>query len=349
MLLFPGFDRGVFFDLTNSFGAMGEEGGATGVARSELEKFADCVYEDGNGNIVGVIGNRDAKFNILLDAHLDQVCLIVTHICEGGFLKFASCGGIDSRILPGKLVKIISKGKDVFGIICTSPPHISKGETDYSKKEELLIDTGLNEDEIKNLIPLGSRATFASCAKPLLNESIVSKSIDNRAGVMVLLHFAKIFSKRKLRNAKISILLSNGEEINAAGAKTGTFALKPDLAIAVDVSFATQPKVDGVSKGEMGKGPMIGVSPCLCSNIYKKIIKLAQDNNIPFQIEVMPERTGTNSDHIVTSRSGVEVGLLSIPIRYMHTMSETVCLKDIDYTCELLEKYVSTILSSVTI
>ena len=337
-------DKNVFFNLLNGFGAMGEENSVFSTAKEELKKFANVVREDINGNIIGTLGYEDAKYHILLDAHLDQVCLIITHICEGGFLKFSSCGGIDSRILPGKFVKIFADSRDISGIISSIPPHIEQRNADYLKKEELFIDTGLSEEEVRKSVIPGDRVTFASEAQSLLDDIVVSKSIDNRAGVITLLHFAKILNKENLKNTKISILLSNGEEINAVGAKTGTFNLEPDLAIALDVSFAKQPNVDEACKGKMGSGPMIGVSPCLSKKVYKDMIDVAKYNSIPFQIEVMPQKTGTNADQISVSKGGVETGLLSIPIRYMHTMSETVCLKDIEYTASLLKKTVSTYL-----
>ena len=332
-------ERELFFNLLNNFGVLGSEEDVLNVAKKELEKYTNKVYRDKSNNLIAEFFNPKATKHVVLDAHLDQVSLIVTHICKGGFIKFSSCGGIDSRILPGKLLKILGT-KEIFGIVSNVPPHLSAEKDDYLKKEDLVIDTGLSEEKVKELVPIGSLIVFSEKAQKLLNNRIVSKAIDNRAGVMTLLHCAKMFSEKDFKDLKVSILLSTGEEINALGAKTGSFILEPDIAIVVDTSFAKQPKVDEINKGELGQGPMIGISPCLCKEIYNELISLARKEKIPYQFEVMPQKTGTNADHILSSKGGIKTGLLSVPIRYMHTMSEVLDLKDIEHTSNLLVHFI---------
>ena len=334
--------RDLFVRLLDNFGALGSESDVLSVAEGELKKYANRVYRDRNNNLVAEFFNSDAEDHIVLDAHLDQVSLIVTRICKGGFVKFSSCGGIDSRILPGKLLRILGN-REVLGIVSNIPPHLSKGESDYLKKEDLVIDTGFSEEELKRFVPLGSLVVFAENAQELLNSRMVSKAIDNRAGVMALLRCAKMFSEKEFKNVRLSILLSTGEEINALGAKTAAFSLEPNFAIAVDVSFAKQPKIDETNKGELGGGPMIGVSPCLCKDMYKKLTEIAKEEKIPYQFEVMAQKTGTNADHILSSKCGVKTGLVSIPIRYMHTMSEVVDVEDIEYTARLIVSFMESI------
>ena len=333
-------DKTLFKNILNTFGSMSEEDNVIEIAKKEMEKYSNNVYVTKSKNLVCEMGNKDAKNHIMLDAHLDQICLIVTHICNNGFLKFSSCGGIDARILPGKLVKILSE-KEIYGIIAVAPSNVLKNkDKDYQSIDELLIDVGLTKKEACTLIPIGTKIAFDSKAEELLNKRVVSKAIDNRASVIALLNCAKMLEKIDFKNTKLSILLSTGEEINAFGAKTGSYDLNPDIALAVDVSFATQPNIDDENKGKFNKGPMIGISPCICKEISSKLIEISRQINIPYQFEVMAQKTGTNADSISITKNGIKTGLVSIPIRYMHTMVETVDIKDIEYTSKLITNFV---------
>ena len=319
---------------------MSEEDNIIETIKKEIGKCSKNVYVTESKNLVCEMGNKDARNHIMLDAHLDQICLVVTNICENGFLKFSSCGGIDARILPGKLVKILSE-KEIYGIISVAPSDVLKNkDNDYQSINELLIDVGLTKKEAGTLIPIGTKIAFESKAEELLNKRVVSKAIDNRASVVALLNCAKELEKINFKNTKLSILFSTGEEINAFGAKTGSYNLNPDIALAVDVSFATQPDIDDDNKGNFNKGPMIGISPCICKEISSKLIEISRHINIPYQFEIMAQKTGTNADAISVTKKGTKTGLVSIPIRYMHTMVETVDIEDIEYTSKLITCFI---------
>ncbi len=328
----------LLFKLCRYFGPSGDENKICEVVAVELSKYAE-VNIDKNLNVIAVMGNLSAEKNILLDAHIDQIGMVVTDIDEDGFLRIAPCGGVDRRVLPGSMVKIYGK-KIVDGIVCSTPPHLlRKEEDDFLPVDKLIIDTGLDGGEVKDKVRLGDRVEYLNQPRELLNNKISACAIDNRAGVAALIETAKLLSTAKL-NCKLTILLSAKEETGAVGAKTGTYSICPDEAISVDVTFGNQPGVSPVKSGQLSKGPLIGISPILSNQVTEKIKNIATENNIAYQIEVMGGTTGTNADSIAASKAGVPTGLISIPIRYMHTPVEVVDISDIEHTAKILSEYV---------
>lgn len=301
----------------------------------ELSKYAK-VKSDFNGNIIATMGNFESKKNIMLDAHCDQIGFIVTHI-KNGFIKIANCGGVDVRMLPGLRVKIYGN-QPVIGIICTIPPHIEKGEKELSI-DDIVIDTGLTAEKASSLIEIGDFVGFDESPSILLENRIAAPALDNRVGVATLLQVAKNLSKKKL-DCKVTIVFSNCEETTGAGAKTAAYEVNADEAIVVDVSFARQPGIPHSKSAELASGPMIGISPSLSSDVYTKLINIAKNQKIKYNIEPMNGRTGTNADYISISRNGVRTGLVSVPIRYMHTTVEVVDMCDIKNSSKLITKYI---------
>lgn len=323
--------------LTDIFFISGNES-ATKQFSKELAKHCETIT-DRNGNIIGTMGNMKSRNHIMLEAHMDQIGLVVTNVLEHGFLKVTSCGGMNVKVLPGSRVKIYGT-ECITGIVCSTPPHLAQGKEDkYPKVEELYIDTGLSTEEAQEKIPLFSYVGFATSSQNLLNNRTAAPALDNRASIASLLHCAKILSKTKL-DCKVSFVLSVGEETTGAGAKTASFEFFPQEAIVVDVSFAKQPGIPSENKGELGVGPMIGFSPALSNELSHRLVKLANKNEIPYQYEIMGGKTGTNADNISITKSGIKTGLLSIPIRNMHSPVEVVDLNDIKNTAKLLASYV---------
>lgn len=325
------------FKLCSSAGVSGSEKGVTQIAADELSKYAN-VKIDKNNNVIASFENIDSQKHIMLDAHIDQIGLVVTYITEDGFLKVAPCGGVDSRVLPGSVLKIYGR-KDILGIVTSMPPHLSDDNDSVQKISDLYVDTGIPNGKINEIVQVGDIVSYYLEPKELLNNRVSCCSLDNRAGVASLIRCAQILSKEKL-DCRVSIVLSSQEETNAKGAKTATYSLDPDEAIMVDVSFADQPDVSLDKSGILGKGPMIGIAPSLSRNISRKLIKLSEDSHISYQLEVMGGKTGTNADKVSISREGILSGLVSIPQRYMHTPCEVVDLDDIENTAILLALYV---------
>lgn len=331
--------KDLLLKLCSLSGTPGYENEVAHFAANELKKYSEDVKIDNNGNVIAIMGDVNAKNHIMLDAHIDQIGLVVTHITSEGFIKVGACGGIDPRVLVGSTLKILGK-KEIIGIVCSIPPHLSgKDKGKAPQISDILIDSGLDKATLSLYVDVGDRVIFNNKPQTMLNDRINASCIDNRAGVCALIRCAEMISKIDLP-IKVSIVLSVQEETGAMGAKTATYALHPDEAIVVDVSFASQPSVPVYKTGKLSKGPMIGISPTLSKDMYSQLIEIAQDEKISYQKEIMSSKTGTNADVISVSREGVKTGLLSIPERYMHTNIELVDLNDIESTSQLILAYI---------
>ncbi len=305
--------------------------------------YCDNVKVDPHGNVLAYrsCGEANAK-TLLLDAHLDQIGFMVTEVLDGGFLRFTPVGGVDPRMLLGNEVAILSDESDkpLYGVISCMPPHLLKKEEQDKAVpiEKMLIDTGLAD--AKDKIHIGTPVMFAQHPVKLLGDRYVSKCLDDRAGVMaILLAMEKLQNESRLK-CNIAVLISVQEEVTGLGAQSGTFSVRPNYAIAVDVTHGKTP--DGPPDGvfELGSGAAIGMGPNFHRALTSKIIKTAKANDIPYTLEVMEGNTGTNAWTIQIIAKGVATALLSIPERYMHTPVETISLSDIETVSKLIYHFV---------
>ena len=329
----------LLFQLCGAVGTPGDEQFAAQCAKKALEPYCTDVTIDHMGNVIGFMGDKNAERQVMLDAHIDQIGMIVTQIDEDGFLHVAPCGGVDRRVLPGAPVTVY--GHEILtGIVCCLPPHLV--EDDGNKVEpvdKMAVDLGLTKEEAEQKVSLGDRIIINGEPRTLLNHRVSSAALDDRAGCVALIRCAQLLYDKPLK-CGLTILLSTREETGSQGAKTGAFRIFPTEAIAVDVSFADQPRVGAYKCGTLGAGPMIGVSPTLDREMKDKLVHIAKDEEIPYQMEVMGGSTGTNADAIGTTQSGVRTALISIPLRYMHTPVEVVDLEDIERVAKLMASYI---------
>lgn len=321
--------REMLFRLCGAPGLPGAEEGAAAVLAREIAPFARRVETDAMGNVCAWIGQSGARERILLDAHSDQVGLIVTRVGEDGLLRADRCGGADRRVLPGAPV-VIHGRKLLPGIVA------------FAEKEEkdgdLIVDPGPMEEELSGLVQPGDRISLWHRPAALLGSRVSCAGLDDRAGCAVLIRCAELLQNEELACEAV-IQFSSLEEIGGQGAETGAYRLRPTRAIAVDVSFASQPDVPPEKCGTLGGGPMIGFSPVLNAGMCRALTALAERHGIPYSCEVMGGETSTDGDPIAVSRCGVPTALLSVPLRYMHTPAEVVDLKDVEHTAQLLAAY----------
>lgn len=333
--------KNIITGLSQATGPSGAEGSA---ARLALELLSDYtgVRQDTLGSVIAELGDSGADEHILLDAHIDEIGLIVTYIDDKGFLHVSNTGGADRRTLAGAEVYVLGK-KKLPGIICCTPPHLS-GSTSGKKAPEwdkIYIDIGFGGEKAKELVSPGSRVVLRTKAQKLVGERITGKALDNRAGAAALIRMVELLAPDSGRlPCRVTVLLSVQEEVGGQGAATASFAVAPTQAVSVDVSFARQPGVKKEKSGELGKGPMIGISPVLDSDITDMLKRIASENDIAYQTEVMGGTTGTNADDISVSREGIRTGLVSIPLRNMHTAAEIADMRDIEATARLLAGFV---------
>ncbi len=317
-------------------GTAGDESEIANVAMNELCKYMS-VHIDDLGNVVGRSGKDGTHF--LLDAHMDRIGMAVTAITDDGFVKVGACGGVDTRTLDAAEV-IIYGEKPVYGVVSAIPPHLTKsGENKASDISDIVIDIGMDKKTAEKYITPSDRVVVKTRFNKLLGTRVTCGALDDRAGVMALLIACDILKERgKMPN--MSVVFSCGEEVGGYGAKTSSFKLKADEAIAVDVSFAKSPGVSAEESGILSQGPMIGFSGTLNYQMSKALVSIAKKSEIPYQKEIMSSTTGTNADSIAISGEGVKMGLISIPLKNMHTQAEIVDIEDIKNTGKLIAEYI---------
>ena len=295
----------------------------------------DEVYVNNSGSVVGVNKAENSIGKVMIEAHMDEIGLMVKGIDEKGFLTFVNVGGVDGRTLPGSEVVIHGK-KDIWGVIGAKPPHLqSAGEAEKSLKiKDMAIDTGLEVEEVKELISVGDSITMSQSAGELLNGNFSGKCIDDRGGVAVLI---KVMEGLKNENLPYDLyfVATVQEEVGLRGAKTVSYEINPDLAIAIDVCHGITPD-NSYNAFETGSGTVISKGPNIHPKIAEKLIELAKGKDIKYSVDVDGGDTGTDAWAIQVAREGIATGLLSVPLKYMHTSVETVDIADLDATKDLI-------------
>ena len=358
MSTFNTFD--VLKKLTDANGVSGDEMSAAFVALELLREYAPEAYIDAHGSVVGFIGKPEGddsgKGSLLLDAHIDQVGLIVTYIDEAGFVKAGPCGGIDRRALAAQEVTIftsqsVNTRKKIKGIICTKPPHATKSDDANKavKSDEIWIDVGMDAERAKEAISPGDSVIVNGELKKMLGSTVSGCALDDRAGVCAILYALHLLKESGglsdfTNKPYLSVSFSIQEELGHRGAAMTAYSANPEYALAVDVSYGLSPGVtdkSGNSIGKLGAGPMIGYAPSLNRSMFEELKRVADDKNISYQLEIMSKDTsGTNADQIGIVRGGVKTALVSIPLRYMHTSVETADLRDIEGAGKLIAEFV---------
>ncbi len=328
--------KDTLFSLCRADGTSGSEKSIAALGAALLEQYMPC-HTDALGNVIGIADGSGPR--ILLDAHMDRIGLVVTSVDEKGFLHVAKVGGVDTRVLSAAEVTVWGKQK-LFGVVASVPPHLAgKDDEKAPDMDSVFIDVGLSADEAKELVRPGDRVTIEGTQRQLMGDRVVSPAVDDRAGMVVILRCLEILKEKGI-TPNLTVMFSAQEETGGSGAAAGSFANHPDEAVAVDVGFARAPGIKDEKAGKLGGGPLIGFAPALDYAMSNLFLALADENNIPWQHDVMGGRTGTNGDDIQISAGGVRTGLLSIPIRNMHTAAEVVSLGDIEATACLLAAYI---------
>lgn len=325
--------------LCQTGGPSGYEAPVVQVARELLEPWMDEVWVDTLGSLVGVrrCGKPNAK-KLLLDAHLDQIGLMVTG-AEDGFLRFASVGGVDPRMLPGREVTILTQPPR-FGIIACLPPHIlSQEEREKAPAlSEYVVDTGLTQEEVEREIPVGTPMAFRDCFLELAGGRICSGALDDRACFVALLRTVQLLHDQQL-DVDLYILGSTREEIGGMGAVVATQTINPDFCVAVDVTHGATPDSGKGRAYALSGGPAVGIGPNMTRWMSQRLLSKAQEQGIAVQKEVMGGDTGTNAWGMQICNEGIATAVLSLPLRYMHTPVEVVDLEDLEQTAQLLSAF----------
>ncbi len=317
----------------------GHEGPAAAVWREEAS-FAALSF-DGLGSSIARVG--DASPLLAVVGHIDEIGLVVTHIDEKGFLWFAPIGGWDPQVLVGQRVAIRGREGTVPGVVGRKPIHLLDAEQRKKAAElkRLHIDVGAADgEEAAALVRVGDPVTVAAEPLRLAGDRLASRAMDNRLGAYVALEaLRRTAVERGSLGASFAAVAAVQEEIGLYGARTSAFEVRPDLALAVDVTHATD--APGVEEKEigahpLGSGPAIGRGSTLSPKVFELLVETAEEAGIEHTIIASGRGTSTDADAIQISRSGIPTGLVSIPLRYMHSPVELVDLGDVEAAVALI-------------
>lgn len=328
--------------LSEASGVSGYEDEVRAIIGEEFERYADEVRTDRLGSAIALKrGEADEpRQSIMLAAHMDEIGLIVTKI-EEGFLHFTSVGGFDVRTLPGQEV-VVHGRQPLPGVVGSRPPHVLPAEerNKVIPLDKLFIDVGLGAEELSEVVQVGDLVSIRRDFTELAGEYATGKAFDDRAGVASVVICLELLSKiRHLWD--VYAVATSQEEVGLRGAMVSAYGLAPDVGIAIDVGFGHSPGLSEAKTVDLGKGAAIAFGPNIHPRLYQTLIDTAKEAEIPYQIEAIPGRSGTDAWAIQVAREGIPTALLSIPVRYMHTSVETIVLKDIERTGRLLASFVA--------
>ncbi|HSJ26216.1 MAG TPA: M42 family metallopeptidase [Longimicrobiales bacterium] len=339
--------------LLDTPGPSGFEAAAARVWRQEAESFADRVHGDVSGNSVAIL-NEGGSPRIMLAGHIDEIGVMVTHIDDDGFVYFEGVGGWDSQVLVGQRIRLLTRGGDVLGVVGKKPIHLMKGDDKdkVSKIEDLWIDIGAKDRAAaaERGVRVGDAGVIDARLLELGDGLIASRSIDNRIGAFIVLEALRILSQRQ-PSAMVAAVATAQEEIGyfGGGARTSAYSLEPQLAIVVDVTFASDaPGVEKKEVGEhkLGSGPVITRGSAAHSVLVERLVDVAEEKAIPYTLTAAPRYTSTDADAIYLTRSGVATAVVSVPNRYMHSPNEMVSLSDLDAAARLIAEFCQTVSES---
>lgn len=282
---------------------------------------------------------------LLVAAHMDAIGLMVSRIVDG-FLYVTALGGIDPRVLPGTPVTIhaSNSGAEYYGVVVLPPADLLPQEKSSGVigLHFLLVDVGLTAGQVVRHISVGDRVSFATDPVEFSGDWLSGHSLDNRASLAALTICLEELSHKK-HAWDFWAVASTQEEMTAAGAVTSAFHLRPQIAIALDVTFGTGPGANGYESFALGKGLTLGVGPTNHPFLYQRMSAVARALEIPVFDEPMPESSSTDADRMQLVADGIPTLVLSIPLRYMHTPVELVAFKDIQRAGRLLAGFVTSL------
>ncbi|MDR3239947.1 MAG: M42 family peptidase [Clostridiales bacterium] len=302
----------------------------------EFAKYRCDVSADRFGNVIACKKGKQGGGKLMFAAHMDEIGLMVSQIDEQGFLKFSPIGGCDQRTLLSQEV-IVHGRRDVFGVIGLKPPHLTSDEEQKKSVSiaDMAIDIGFSQEEAEPLVRVGDIVTVRRKTIELRNDLLSGKSLDDKAGVAALLECAKNLVDYE-NTHDLYFAATAQKEAGIRGARAAAFNVNPDICVVVDAGFAKMPGLDAFSAIELGKGPAIAVGPNIRYAIFEVLKETAEKNEIMFQIDPIPGMSYTDAMFIQIAGRGVATGLISLPLKYMHTSVETVSMKDVTRAGTLL-------------
>lgn len=334
--------------LTETPGPTGDESGIATVVAEIWRPLVDEVITDRVGSLIGIKrgGGPDdrSRPKILLAAHLDELGLMVSRIVEhngNGFLRVVGLGGVDRRHLLGQTA-VVHGRRPLTGILGGLPdamlPEVERGRA-YSW-DNLVLDVGLPAEQLRELVSVGDFVSFRQPLRKLQNGRVAGKALDNRASLTAVTLCLEHLQARRHTWDVIAVATSQEEE-TFLGAYTSAFTQYPDVAIAIDVTHAKGPGTSDSDVAELGSGPALGIGANVHPSLYKAIVDAAKALEMSYSTEPHAAQSGTDAYAIQVAREGIPTGLVSIPLRYMHTMVETADTGDVERVGRLLVEVIA--------
>jgi len=328
--------------LLDTPGPSGYETAVGRLWREEAGRFTEHVRTDVAGNCMAEV-NPGGSPTIMLDGHLDEIGIIIQYIDDDGFIYVSPIGGWDPQVLVGQRIRFLGRGGDVLGVVGKKPIHLMKNSDreHASKITDLWVDIGSSSRaEVEERVTVGDAGVIDSKSADFPNGRLVSRSIDNRIGAFVVLETLRRYAE-KPGGARLVAAATVQEEIawHGGGALVCAHCINPQMAIVVDVTFATDhPSIEKKELGEhkMGSGPVVSRGALISPVVFDLLRDTARERSIPYSVHAVGRDTSTNADAIHIAREGVATALVSVPNRYMHSPNEMISLEDVDRTADLL-------------
>lgn len=337
-------NRDFLFSLLEQAAPSGCERRAADIWLKEAQQFAH-TDEDHYGNVYAELGPQDAPA-IALMGHLDEIGLIVSHVGEDGLISIFGVGGWDPQVLVGQRIRLLAPEGDIMGVIGKKAIHVMEPEerTKASKIEDLWIDVGLEPEEAKKRVPIGTYGVLEQ-GPIMVGDKVVSRAIDNRVGGFIVLEALRTLKDVKLKHRIVAVGTSQ-EEIGCFGAKVSGHKLDPIAGVAVDVTHET--KQPGVSEKKFGTAPFgsganLTAGPMSNPVILKQMTEIAEADQIPYTLSAVGRMSGTDADALALVRSGVPIAVVSIPNRYMHSPSEMIDERDAKACIDLIAAWIKSL------
>ena len=330
--------------LLTAPGPSGYEQAAAAVFREAAAAFADVSHDSVGSTVARVKGTADGPLLAVI-GHIDEIGLIVHHIDDDGFLWFSGVGGWDPIILVGQRVEIATRDGVVHGVVGKKPIHLLKEEERKQVPEMrgLHLDIGAADgDDARGRVRIGDVGVIGGEPIEYPNNRLVSRSMDNRLGCFVAFEVARLVAEAGGAPGDVAGVAVTQEEITFAGARTTAFSLRPDIAIVVDVTFSTDApgsEEKEIGSHKFGTGPVITRGSTLDPQVFELLHATAEEAGIPFTVAATSRYTGTDADAVHISRGGIPTGVVSIPLRYMHSPVEMVQLGDVENAAKLIAAF----------
>ncbi len=317
------------------------------IVRDYAGGFADSVRTDTHGNVV-MSRNPEAPNRLMFAGHCDQIGLLVSYIDKQGYLYTQTIGGWDPQNLVGQRMTIWTKEGPLPAVIARKPIHLLS-ESERRKvvdQKELWLDIGAkNKKEAAKLVRIGDPVTFVLGFQELKNGLATAPKMDNTTGLWVVTEALRRATKA---TAGVHAVSTVQEEIGLRGARTSAYGVDPQVAIAVDVTHATDcPTISKKQEGEisLGGGPVIYRGPNMNPVVTERLIELAESAKMDYQLAAIGRATPNDANTVQVTRAGIATGLVSIPNRYMHSAVETISLADIERAADLLAAFAESLTS----